>query len=162
MMSSQFYFYRRGLQRSQQTFADLNKHAVRPSDSISTLYDHREQVSELARYLWKKCFYFKKLTETERSSISNRSTKLFTISSIKNASKALLRKGNRDPVNLDKMEKAAEFWTIVTENMSDWNAARERKVASHELRMTMVHAHGVILQALGQIGADLLIRHPKN
>ncbi|WP_240882611.1 DNA sulfur modification protein DndB, partial [Pseudomonas aeruginosa] len=45
------FFIDDGLQRSQQMFADLNKHAVRPSDSISTLYDHRDHISDLARYL---------------------------------------------------------------------------------------------------------------
>ena len=33
------FFVDRGLKRSQQMFADLNKHAIRPSDSLSTLYD---------------------------------------------------------------------------------------------------------------------------
>lgn len=31
-----------GLKRSQQMFADLNKHAVRPTMSLSVLYDHRD------------------------------------------------------------------------------------------------------------------------
>lgn len=47
------FFIDEGLNRSQQMFADLNKHAVRPSNSISTLYDHRDQISDLARYLAK-------------------------------------------------------------------------------------------------------------
>ena len=33
------FFIDRGLERSQQMFADLNRHAIRPSDSLSTLYD---------------------------------------------------------------------------------------------------------------------------
>ena len=38
------------------------------------------------------------MTEMERSSISNRSTKLFTLSAIKSASRALLRKRRRDEI----------------------------------------------------------------
>ena len=158
---SVLFFVDEGLERSQQMFADLNKHAVRPSDSISTLYDHRDQVSELARYLVKTIPIFRKLTELEKSSISNRSIKLFTLSSIKNASKALLRKGAKDAVSDEEMSLAVEYWTVVTECMPDWQAVLDRKVASSELREQYVHAHGVILQSLGQIGADLLSQKPK-
>ena len=35
-------FIDRGLARSQQMFADLNQHSIRPSDSLSTLYDQRD------------------------------------------------------------------------------------------------------------------------
>ena len=159
---SVLFFIDDGLERSQQMFADLNKHAVRPSDSISTLYDQRDQLSELARFLVKRVDIFKRLTELEKSSISNRSTKLFTISSIKNASKALLRKGPKMGVTDDEMEIAAQYWTEVSLHMPDWIAAQKRTVATSELREHTVHAHGVVLQALGLLGADLLASQPKN
>jgi DNA sulfur modification protein DndB len=158
---SVLFFIDDGLIRSQQMFADLNKHAVRPSDSISTLYDHRDQQSEMARFLVKKVTIFSRMTELEKSSISNRSSKLFTISSIKNASKALLRKGTKDSVSDEEMELAAEYWEEVGDNMLDWQQARRREIATSELREHYVHAHGVALQALGHAGADLLAAHPK-
>ena len=158
---SVLFFIDEGLKRSQQMFADLNKHAVRPSSSISTLYDHRDQQSELARYLVKKVDVFHRLTEFEKSSISNRTPKLFTISSIKNASIALLRKGSRDPISEEEMEVAADYWREVTLSIPDWVAARKRQVSTSELRQNYVHAHGVALQALGYVGADLLTHQPK-
>ncbi len=157
---SVLFFVDDGLVRSQQMFTDLNKHAIRPSDSISTLYDHREQVSELARYLVKTVPIFTRMTELEKSSISNRSIKLFTISSIKNASKALLRKSSKDSVSIEEMNLTAEFWACVVEHMPDWSDALNKKVSTTELREQYVHAHGVILQSLGQIGADLLAQKP--
>ena len=157
---SVLFFVDDGLVRSQQMFTDLNKHAIRPSDSISTLYDHREQVSELARYLVKNVPIFSRMTELEKSSISNRSIKLFTISSIKNASKALLRKSSKDSVSSEEMNLTAEFWSCVSEHMPDWRDALNKKVSTTELREQYVHAHGVILQSLGQIGADLLAQKP--
>ena len=152
------FFIDEGLERSQQMFADLNKHAVRPSDSISTLYDHRDAVSELARAMVKSVPAFSKLTEMEKSSISHRSTKLFTLSAIKNATKALLGKGKDDLISEEETAFAAAYWSEVASHMPDWTLAMEKKVASAELREQYVHAHGVILQALGQIGADLLPR----
>ncbi len=93
------FFMDDGLKRCQQMFADLNKHAVRPSDSLSTLYDHRDPGSELARYLVEHVSSFRKLTEMERSTVSKRSLKLFTLSSIKLASRSLLSKGARDRIS---------------------------------------------------------------
>jgi len=158
---SVLFFIDDGLKRSQQMFADLNKHAIRPSPSIGTLYDHREQFSELARYLVKKVTVFSRLTELEKSSISNRSTKLFTLSSIKNASQVFLNKGKKETVSDAEREVAADYWNTVAENMPDWQAALKKDVSTAELREQYVHAHGVILQALGHIGADLVLKKPK-
>ncbi len=155
------FFIDDGLKRSQQMFADLNKHAVRPSDSISTLYDHRDALSELARNVAREVKVFSRLTEMERSSISNRSSKLFTLSAIKNASKALLVKGKNEPITKEEQDLAIDFWNEIAANMRDWQLALEKKVATFELREQYVHAHGVMLQALGQVGADLLFK-PKS
>lgn len=155
------FFIDEGLERSQQMFADLNKHAVRPSDSISTLYDRRDSLSELARTMVKDVSAFSRLTEMEKSSISNRSTKLFTLSAIKNASKALLSKGKDEPIDSYETGLAASFWNEVANNMPDWQLALNKKVATAELREQFVHAHAVMLQAMGFIGADLIAR-PKS
>lgn len=154
------FFVDAGLVRSQQMFADLNKYAVRPSHSLGTLYDHRDASSELARYLAGTCVPFNGLTEMEKSTISNRSTKLFTLSGIKHASRALLRKTNADKISDQEKEIAREFWDAVAEHIPDWRRARDRVVATADLRQNFIHAHGVALHALGLVGADLLSDHP--
>ena len=154
------FFIDKGLERSQQMFADLNKHAIRPSDSLSTLYDQRDPSSELARYVAMAVAGFKGMTEMERSSISNRSTKLFTLSSIKHANRALLRKARRDDISTEERTFAARFWAEVVANMPDWRLAKERKVAPGDLRQNCVHAHGVALSAIATAGADLVAEHP--
>lgn len=155
------FFVDRGLKRSQQMFADLNQHAIRPSDSLSTLYDRRDPSSELARYLAFTVEGFKGMTEMERSSLSNRSTKLFTLSSIKSANRALLSKGRTDDISPDERAFAAAFWSAVCNAMPDWRLAKERKVAPGELRRDFVHSHGVALSAIAAAGADLVIAVPK-
>ena len=155
---SVLFFIDEGLKRSQQMFADLNKHAVRPSDSISTLYDHRDEVSELARYVQKNVVVFNRLTEMEKSSISNRSTKLFTLSGIRNASKTLLSVKKTEPITEEAKEKAIGFWEAVAANMPDWQSALSKEVLTSELREQYVHAHGVMLQAMGSAGVDLIHR----
>ncbi len=153
---SVLFFIDEGLARSQQMFADLNKHAVRPSDSISTLYDLRDSISEMARYVQKQVYIFSRMTELEKSSISNRSTKLFTLSSIKNGTKALLHKGVKDKVSKTEKDAAVDFWNQVSANMSDWQMALNKEISPSLLRADYIHAHGVFLQAMGNVGADLL------
>ncbi|MES1624048.1 DNA sulfur modification protein DndB, partial [Escherichia coli] len=92
------FFVDEGLKRSQQMFADLNKYAIRPSPSLASLYDHRDASSNLARYLAMSVEPFVGMTELEKSNISQRSNKLFTLSSIKQATRALLGK---DPKKSD-------------------------------------------------------------
>ena len=150
------FFLDDGLKRSQQMFADLNKHAVRPSPSLSTLYDLREELSNIARRVMNEVHIFSRLTETEMTSISNRSIKLFTLSSIKSANKALLKKGKNDQISEDEIQSAIEFWKYIASNIKDWNLASERQVNSWELREGYIHAHGVLLLSLGVLGSQII------
>ncbi len=160
---SVLFFIDEGLARSQQMFADLNKHAVRPSDSISTLYDLRDEAATIARHMHKNVRIFTRLTELERSSISNRSTKLFTLSAIKNATKVLLGMGTRPHApSPEEREVAVSFWNSVAVNIPDWQHALSRKVAAAELREQYIHAHAVMLQAMGHVGNYLIANYPNN
>lgn len=154
------FFIDEGLKRSQQMFADLNKHAIRPSDSISTLYDHRDEASSLARYLAMSVPAFAGTTEMEKSSISHRSTKLFTLSSIKNATKAFLRKGKRQEISTAEQQLALDYWAAVAQHMPDWMPVKSRTVNPSELRQNYVHVHGVALHALGIVGRSLTATEP--
>ena len=155
---SVLFFIDEGLARSQQMFADLNKNAVRPNESISTLYDLRDPISELARYVQKNVRVFSRLTELEKSTISNRSRKLFTLSSIRNASKAFLQKSVKDDVSMDEKKLVVKFWNEVATNMTDWQEVLSRNITCAELREQSINAHGVMLQAMGSIGPDLIVK----
>ena len=154
------FFVDEGLKRSQQMFADLNKHAVRPSDSLSTLYDQRDAQSKLARYVFENVPCFKALTDLEQSSLSKRSSKLFTLSAIKQASRSLLLKSNRDKIGEAEMDLAVHFWQQVCLNMPDWQDALSRKVSTSDLREQYVHSHGIGLAAIALAGADLIRQYP--
>jgi DNA sulfur modification protein DndB len=149
-----------GLLRSQQMFADLNRHAIRPTRSLGILYDHRDELSKLACRLAEEVPIFRGLTELERTTISNRSRKLFTLSSIHLATRRLLRKGSKGTPSSAESGLAREFWTEVGKNMPDWQAVADRKVATGEMRRDYVHAHGLALQALASAGADLIAADP--
>lgn len=157
------FFIDEGLKRSQQIFSDLNRYAIRPTKSIGILYDHRDPLSQITRDVIKSVETFNGLTEKEKTSISNRSSKLFTLSAIHNATRVLLNKNKKsDRVTKKEKEEAIQFWREVTINMPDWQAAKNKEVSSSSLREEYVHAHGVALQALGEVGKDIKSRFPKD
>lgn len=157
------FFLDIGLKRSQQLFADLNKHAVRPTKSLGILYDHRDPMAQLCRRLISQVDLFKGMTETEKTTISNRSTKLFTLSSIYQATAELLKKKNKSAQVSPAEEKLAiAYWETLGDVIPEWRLAKEKRVSSAELRQDYIHVYGVVLQALGFVGADLLTQHPED
>lgn len=155
------FFIDSGLKRSQQMFADLNKHAIRPTKSLGILYDLRDAQSQLARKLISTVPIFKGLTETEKTTISNRSIKLFTLSSIYQGTKALLDKPKHAPVSPEEESLAVDYWIEVTRHIPEWRLAQEKKVSSAELRRDYIHAHGIALHTLGIVGSSLIIADGK-
>lgn len=149
-----------GLKRSQQMFADLNKHAVRPTKSLGILYDHRDSLAKLARALTNNVPVFNGMTDMEKTSLSNRSIKIFTLSSIYQATGSLLNKTKNEAITLEDERLATDFWKEVSKQIPDWRLAAERKLNSSDLREDYIHAHGLALQALGIAGAELLTRFP--
>jgi DNA sulfur modification protein DndB len=151
-----------GLARSQQMFSDLNRYSVRPPKSLGILYDHRDPMSRLVWRLVESIPVFKGMTEVAKSTISNRSRKLFTLSSIYLATRKLLGKRELDLVTDTEEKMAEEFWLQVAKNMPDWMNAVERKVNPSELRSDFIHAHGVALQAIATTGHALLKIEPRD
>lgn len=154
------FFIDAGLKRSQQNFADLNTHAVRPSASIGILYDHRDPLASLARKLSLEIAPFKGLTELERTTIPNRSIKLFTLSGIYYATGALLNKKQGDKISSDDQKIAMSFWTEMNKIIPQWQSCVNRLVSSAELRRDFIHTHSVTLHAMGIAGAALIAQHP--
>ena len=145
-----------GLKRCQQMFADLNRYAVRPSCSIGVLYDHRDDAAELARLVVLSLPVFRDVVEMERSTLSLRSRKLFTLSAIYSATTALVSGYDGAKQFEDKRELASEFWEEISKQFPEWQLVRERKITAGEVRQEYIHSHGIVLQALGKAGNSLL------
>lgn len=148
------FFLDRGLERCQQMFADLNRYAVKPSASIGVLYDHRSAAASLARHLSLTSLVFKNLIETERSSLSPRSRKLFTLSAINFTTAELLAEKELEDFHAAS-KKCLEFWEAVGEQIPEWAYVRESKMTSGEVRRDFIHSHAIVLQALGRAGRAL-------
>lgn len=154
------FFLDAGLERCQQMFADLNRYAIRPSKSLGILYDYRDETAEIAKALIAKSPVFRGLVELEKTTLSARSRRLFTLSAIYHATSELLH-----GIDLEDPQEAAElalsFWEEIAKHMAEWERVRAGRVTAGEIRADYIHTHGVVLQALARAGNALIRRHPE-
>lgn len=148
-----------GLTRSQQMFSDLNRYAIRPSTSISILYDHRDQDAELARRLVTEAVPFRDLVEMESSTLSKRSRRLFTFSALYQATNALLADLTEAEFDV-QLQTAMAFWQEVAKQLPEWEEVRRSRLKASEVREDLIHSHGVVLYAIGKAGCSLLREAP--
>ena len=137
------FFKDKGLKKSQQMFSDLNRHAIRPATSIARLYDHRDPVAEIIRRVVYETEVFKGVVEMERSTITERSSKLFPFSGIYSASKYLINTNE-----IKKIEPAVKllgsFWETVGEQFNNWKGVRIGNLSGSEVRRDYINTHDLI------------------
>ena len=148
------FFMDRGLKRCQQMFADLNRHAVKPSSSLGVLYDHRSATANVARHISLTSKVFKGLIESERSSLSPRSRSLFTLSALHFAITELLTENESGDFH-KASDKCLAFWEMVGEQIPEWTYVRESRMTSGDVRRDFIHSHAIVLQAFGRAGRAL-------
>ena len=144
----------RGLDRCQQVFADLNRHAIRPSASLGLLYEHRDSRAQLTKAIVLNSPVFRDFVEMERSSLAPRSRKLFTLSAVHTATCALLRGVEHTDGHLG--DTAQIYWESVAAHMPEWTLVREAKLTAGDVRRDFIHSHAIALHALGKVGNALL------
>ena len=154
-------FYRdEGLQRSQQMFSDLNRYAIKPTKSINILFNSREESSIIAKSVIEKVPAFNGFVEKEKTTISNRSKALFTLSAICTATKELL-----NGITLDlpkKTELAASFWNEVSKYIPEWKEVCSGTIKSSDVRKECICSLSITLVAIGFAGNALVQKYPSN
>jgi DNA sulfur modification protein DndB len=155
------FFLDIGLERCQQMFADLNRHAIRPSRSIGLLYDHRNAKAKLAKLVILKSDAFREIVDMEKSSLARRSRKLFTLSAFHNACADLVEGLATGDLNEDA-DLARVFWEAVATHFPAWGQVRGGRIPASEVREGFIHSHGIALQAIARAGNALLKKHPND
>lgn len=146
------------IERSNQMFADLNRYAQKPTKSLNVLFDSRDPLSQATSEVLKSIDIFDKLTDKERVSLPSKSPRLFTLGSLYEANKNLLR------ITRKKLEEFSDhdtdilidFWKQVISNMPTWAMVKNGDIKAWELREEYVSSHSVVIQALGLAGYYLL------
>ena len=146
-----------GMKRSQQMFADLNRHAVRPNKSLNVLYDHRDELSAMVVRVARNIPVFQRLMDMERTQISNRAKRLFTLNSFVQATRRFL--GLSAKARLRKADavepEVTEFWEAIVANVPEWEDALDGRLTCKALRDRSISPSGLALVALGIVGGHM-------
>lgn len=141
--------------RVQQMFSDLNRFVQKTSKSLDILYDKRDETSAATLEFIKNVPVFRELTEKDDASLKAKSTKLFTLAALYDASKEVL-KGREDASVVENAAILTEFWQEVAKLIPDWERVLKGQKMSQELRAESISAHSTVLRAIGGIGGELI------
>ena len=146
----------KGLARSQQMFTDLNKHAVKTSNSIAELYDSRDELAVITRQVILKNAFLNAYTDKEKDILGKYSSNLFTLSTMYNANRRIVRGKTFDDGTEEFLDR---FWGVVTQNMTPWQELVHREISKVDLRENYIATQSVIIQVLGRLG-NYFYLHP--
>lgn len=145
-----------GLSRSQQMFTDLNKHAVKTSNSLAELYDSRDPLAVTTRAVISEIDFLNKYVDKEKDNLGKFSSSLFTLNTFYTANKRILKRSECN----DQFEKfLKDFWNNVVINMIPWNDLENKEISKKELREQYIATQAVVIQAFGRVGS-YLYEHP--
>ena len=120
------FFEDKGLKHSQQMFTDLNKHAVKTSNSIAELYDSRDNLAVVTRNVISKVPFLEKYTDKEKDILGKYSSKFFTLNTFYKANKRILEK-TRDIEEPELYLK--EYWSNVSAHILPWNEVERKEIS---------------------------------
>lgn len=150
------FYSDKGLSRSQQIFTDLNKHAVKTSNSISELYDSRDELAVLTRRIVSKIEFINMYTDKEKDILGKYSSSLFTLNTFYISNKKIIQKRKIEPETEHFLEL---FWENVSEHLIQWKELMARQISKIDLRENYIITQAVVIQALGRVG-NYFINHP--
>lgn len=151
-------FQYESVEHSNQMFADLNRYAQKPTKSLNVLYDSRDPLSQATSEMVQRIDLFKDFTDKDRVSLAARSPKLFTLASLYEANRYLLKITRRklETFSHEDGENIISFWEAVIAHMPLWQAVAKGDLKPGELREDYVCSHSVVIQALGIVGSYLV------
>lgn len=143
------FFEDKGLSRSQQIFTDLNKHAVKTSNSISELYDSRDDLAVVTRRVVAQVDFINAYTDKEKDILGKYSSNLFTLNTFYTANKKIVQSAE---ITEECEQFLVDFWKNVAENLVQWNELTNKEISKVDLRENYIITQAVVIQALGRIG----------
>lgn len=144
------FYTDKDLKRSQQMFTDLNKHAVKTSNSIAELYDSRDPLAVVTRKCVSEISFYNQYVDKEKDILGKFSSSLFTLNTFYTANKRILRRNKCD----DSFKQfLVRYWSAVQKNMVPWNEMVEKEISKKDLRELYIASQAVVIQAFGKLGA---------
>jgi DNA sulfur modification protein DndB len=104
---------------------------------------------------------FKGRIEMHRSTISNRSKKLFTFSALRSANNRLLSTNIPAADRRTARQNATRFWRRLASTLPAWIHVADGTCKPFELRQNSLAGHGLFLQATAELGRALMEQYPQ-
>ena len=143
------FFKDEGLEKSQQMFADLNKHAVKSTMSLSTLYDDRDPLANAVKQVVAEIPFLNKYIDKEKDSLGKNSSKLFTLANFLRANKRIVKEEN---FLKDSQKFLYTYWSAVFANISEFQQLENKQLFKCSLKEDYILTLSVTLNALGRLG----------
>lgn len=143
------FFRDDGLAHSQQMFTDLNKHAVKTSNSLSTLYDTRDALAVATKNVIETIEFFQRYTDKERDILGKNSSNLFTLNTIYKANQKIL---HGTTCSEEDVAFLIEYWKCVASNIIEWQEVMNKSLTKKTLREDYIITLSITMTALGKLG----------
>jgi len=147
----------KGLEHSQQMFTDLNKHAVKTSNSIAELYDSRDALAVITRRVISGIDFFDQYTDKEKDILGKFSSNFFTLNTFYKANKKILKRAECGDAAEEFLKR---YWAAIAQHILPWNELSNRELSKVDLREQYIVTQAIIIQALGVLG-NYYFCHPK-
>lgn len=138
-----------GLKRSQQMFADLNKHAVKPSKSLSTLYDDRDDLSNAVKDVVRTIPFLNKYVDKEHDSLGKYSSKLFTLSNFLRANQRIIKSDHVSDMDNIFLKN---FWSLIFVDIDEWRLMDNKQISKCSFKEDYVLTLSVVMNSFGRLG----------
>lgn len=142
------FYADKGLLRGQQIFTDLNKNAVKTSNSISELYDSRDEMAVITRNIIWKIEFLNTYTDKEKDILGKYSSSLFTLNTFYTANKSIVGRNQSDGIE----EFLLKYWSLVVDNMKQWQELQSHEITKVDLRENYIATQSIVIQAFGRVG----------
>lgn len=139
----------KGLEHSQQMFTDLNKHAVKTSNSIAELYDSRDALAVITRRVISEIDFFNQYTDKEKDILGKFSSNFFTLNTFYKANKKILKRAECDDSTEEFLKR---YWSAIAKHIVPWNELSNKVLSKVDLREQYIVTQAIIIQALGVLG----------
>ena len=143
------FYSDKGLARSQQIFTDLNKNAVKTSNSISELYDSRDNLAVVTRNVVNSIDFYNTYTDKEKDILGKYSSSLFTLNTFYSANRLIIGRASNAE---DYVDFLLDYWEMISTHMRPWLELQNREITKVDLRENYIATQSIVIQAFGRVG----------
>jgi DNA sulfur modification protein DndB len=144
------FYVTEDVERERQIFADINGTPVKIPKSLLGFFE-KNPSSDIARKVMANIPFVNKGMELQKTSLTKTSQKMFTFNTFSSSIGYLI-----DGIKVEKQEEyAIAYWNMLCKHIPLWVEVKNGTKKAPELRENTLITHGVMIQALGLLGANI-------